>query len=104
MKLFELIAFALGVYSLVKGVLSHLVFNQLAKELKGDFAHYSWDREHPVSKRSWSDKGEPFAVTESRIRWNRTKTERDSADDRRIGYILLAMVCFGIFLNALRSL
>ncbi len=101
---FELFAFALGIFSLVKGVLAHNTYRQLAQDLKGEFVHYSWDRENPISERKWSDKGEPHSVSESRNLWNQTKIKRDSTEDRRNFYFLLAVVCFAIFLNALRTL
>jgi len=101
---FELFAFAFGIFSIVKGVIAHITYGQLAKALKGEFVHHSWDRENPILEQKWNDKGEPYQVRESRILWNQTKINRDSTEDRRNFYSVLALVCFGIFLNGLRTL
>jgi hypothetical protein len=99
----QIFAFALGIFSIVKGILAHIAYSQFAKNLKADFVHYSWDRENPISERKWNDKGEPSPVTESRVLWNQTKINRDSTEDRRNFYFLIALFCFGIFLNTLRA-
>jgi len=105
MSNFELLAFALGIFSIVKGVLAHNSHIQLAKELQGKFAHHSWDRENPPARiERWSTKSTPMWVIESRKNWDETKIKRDSAEDRRNFYFLLAVVCIAIFLNALRTL
>ena len=105
MSNFELLAFALGIFSVVKGVFAHNSYRQLAKDLQGEFEHYTWDRENPPTRNEmWSTKSTPMWVIESRKNWDQTKIKRDSAEDRRNFYFLLAVVCIAIFLNALRNL
>ncbi len=105
MSNFELIAFALGIFCIVKGVFAHNAHKQLAEDLRGEFAHHSWDRENPPARNErWSTNSTPMWVIESRQNWDETKIKRDSAEDRRNFYFLLGAVCIAIFLNALRNL
>lgn len=102
---FELFATALGIFSIVKGVLAHVAYSQFAKELKGDFTHYAWDRENPpLRNETWSTRSTPMWVIESRKNWDKTKIKRDLAEGRRDFYFVSGLICFGIFLNALRTL